>query len=129
MLPVVHPRILDVARAVRLSRAAEKVASEEKYAMDADIVGFAKNLLPGEKSAEQWANLGLSLYNFGRTKKASFALLKDGMAKLATAGVVDEALDGLDTSNEDTAKLASQVRALNNQYAVTVMHDLLDREE
>jgi len=128
MIPVVHPRLLDVARVVRLSQVAEKTASEEKPSMDADILSFANDLVPGEKQAVAWPNLGASLYNFARTKQASLSILQDGVKKLAAAGVVEEALDTMDTDDEGAKKLAAQVRDLNHKYATAVLYDMLDRE-
>jgi hypothetical protein len=123
MVPFLHPRLPEAARAVRLSRMMEltgtEKTAEEKLAIDQDIFNFARSFAPDaeglEKTATGLVRLGASLCSF--EKKASIS--DDAAEKLATVGVIEDTLGSVET------KLAREARMLNRGYGVAVLCDLL----
>jgi len=123
MVPVLHPRLPEAARAIRSSRMMELAGTEktaaEKVAVDQEIFDFARGLAEDveglEKTATGLIRLGAALLNF--EKKAQIA--DEDAEKLAAIGVIEDTLNGVDT------KLAHEARLLNRGYGVAVMCDLL----
>ena len=123
MVALLHPRLPEAARAVRLSRMFELSGTEktatEKMAIDQGIFDFARVFAPDaeglEKTATGLIRLADSLRNF--EKRASIS--DDDASTLAAIGVIEDSL-----SNK-TSKLAQQARLLNRGYGVAVMCDLI----
>ena len=123
MVPILHPRLPETARAVRLSRMMEltgtEKTAEEKVAIDQEIFDFARGMASDaeglEKTATGLIRLASSLCNF--EKKA--AVSDEDAEKLAAIGVIEDTLAGVET------KLAHEARLLNRGYGVAVMCDLL----
>lgn len=123
MVALLHPRLPEAARAVRLSRMFELSDTEktaaEKVVIDQEIFDFARMFAPDagglEKTATGLVRLADSLCNF--EKRASIS--DDDANTLAAIGVIEDSL-----ANE-TSKLAQQARLLNRGYGIAVMCDLL----
>lgn len=123
MVALLHPRLPEAARAVRLSRMLELSGTEktaaEKVALDQEIFDFARVFAPDaeglEKTATGLIRLADSLRNF--EKRASIS--DDDASTLAAIGVIEDSLAS------ETSKLAQQARLLNRGYGVAVMCDLI----
>ena len=126
MVALLHPRLPEAARAVRLSRMFELSGTEKtaakKIAVDQEIFDFAQVFAPDaeglEKTATGLIRLADSLRNF--EKRASIS--DDDASTLAAIGVIE---DSLANETSKTSKLAQQARLLNRGYGVAVMCDLI----
>jgi len=135
MVPILHPRLPEAARAIRTSRMMELTGTEKtaakKVAIDQEVFDFAQMLAPDVKGLEKTATglvrLASSLFGLQGKKFAAVSdlqtnpVLRDASDKLAAVGVIEDTLNGMDT------KLAHETRQLNRGYGTAVLCDLLSK--
>lgn len=154
MVPLLHPRLVKIARAVKVSAILEKIASihpdvevqktaaERKVVVDAEVFGMAHYTQnsgtktaaaqnPIVNSATTMADLALSVASFSKlASKGSVEpeeRLEEAAHKMATVGAVEGILNTLPGGlSEDAIKLAAEIRALNRAYGVKILGELTD---